>query len=243
MDGNNDITVMFSITRNLYEYAPGIIYNLVETNPEVWRIYLFIEDDEFPYPLDKRVRTVNINNFPKYIKDGPNKDNPWTYMSFVRCYVSQILLEDKILYLDLDVIFFNKIKRLWNTDFEGNYMCGVREAETGIHAKENYINSGVLLLNLRAMRKDHIDLKLCNLLQTTKLKFPDQDAINTICKGKIKFVNHSYNCSRLTDRQSETEMIPLTIVHCISPKPWDPYAGFLHNKFKENTEKALGINN
>lgn len=230
---------MFSITRNLYDKAPGVLYNLIKTNPKIWRIYLFIEDDKFPYPLDKRVRVININNFPKYINGGPNEGNAWTHMAYTRCFVSQLLLEDKILYLDLDLYFYNKIDKLWETDFEDNYICGVAEANAKTHSMKNYINTGVLLLNLRAMRRDHIDYDICKLIQNKKLQFPDQDAFNKICEGKIKYINHSFNCSDRTE-QYEKERIPLTIVHTIGIKLWDERSN-LYKKWKENTEKALGI--
>ena len=235
------ITVMFSITRNLYDKAPGVIYNLIKTNPEVWRIYLFIEDDDFPYPLDKRVRVININHFPKYIEGGPNEGNAWTHMAYTRCFVSQLLLEDKIIYLDLDLYFYNKLDRLWNIDFEGNYVCGVSEDNATLRRRERYINTGVLLLNLRAMHRDHIDYDICKLIQTRKLQFPDQDAINEVCKGKIKFIHHNFNYSSNT-LQTETENIPLTIVHTIGVKLWDKRSK-LYKNWQENTNKALGINN
>lgn len=236
MNGD-DITVMFSITRNLYEYAPGVIQNLIDTNPLVYRIYLFIEDDEFPYKLDKRVRTININNCPKFIKGGPNEGNPWTYMAYTRCFVSQILLEDKIIYLDLDLYFNKGLDKLWNTDFEGNYLCGVAESTSTIHDNKGYINTGVLLLNLRAMRENHIDIKICKLIQNKKLHFPDQDAINKICKGKIKYISRSFNITDTTYK-SPTYGISPVVFHTTFPKLWNRDSNF-YKKWKTNTEKAL----
>lgn len=237
MDGK-DITVMFSITRNLYEYAPAVIKNLIETNPLVYRIYLFIEDDEFPYKLDKRVRLININSCPEFIKGGPNENNPWTKMSFTRCFVSQLLLEDKIIYLDLDLYFNKGLERLWEIDFEDNYVCGVVESNSPIHDKQKYINTGVLLLNLRAMRLNHVDINICRLIQSKKLQFPDQDAINQICEGKIKFISSSFNNTKMTQK-SPSFGIPPTIFHVTEPKPWDKRSNF-YKRWKEYDDKAKG---
>lgn len=240
------MTVMFCATRNLYEYVPGIIYNLLDKNPTVKRIYLFIEDDRFPYLLDERVITINVKNFCyKYVReDSPNVNCGWTYMSFVRCYVSRIIPEDKIIYLDLDLIFHGYLELLWNIDFEGNYVCGVKEKDLnvppvpGFPMGNPYLNTGVLLMNLKALRETGADLKLCWLLNTYNLRYPDQDAINAICRGHIKFISPSFNNSPVAD--GDAKFIPIAITHCIRRKPWKKDSPY-YNYWKENTEKALGI--
>ena len=233
-----DITVMFSITRNLYEYAPAVIQNLVETNPRVYRIYLFIEDDEFPYPIDKRVRIININDYPQYISKGPNMNKTRKKMAFTRCFVSKLLLEEKILYFDLDLFFYGGLERLWGIEFDGNYMCGVIEANAVSHSKKDYINTGVLLMDLRAMHLNHVDYDICKFIESKKLTFPDQDAINSVCAGRIKFINHSFNNSKIT-KKGEDENIPLTISHVSQIKPWDKRSNF-YWKWKAYDDKIKG---
>ena len=242
------MVVMFSITRNLYEYAPGIIQNLVDTNPSVKKIYLFIEDNEFPYPLNPRVITLNINNIPPLVKDdNPNKGNIWTKMAYTRCFIPKIIADEKIIYCDLDLIFYNGLERLWNIDFEGDYICAVEETSSCARRNplpfptpDRYINSGVLLMDLRAMRRDGIDLKICDLINGYKLNFPDQDAINTICNGRVKYISPSFNASKTTT--GDPMGIPLTICHCSQIKPWDKRSPY-YNKWKLNNDKALGISN
>ena len=53
-----------------------------------------------------------------------------------------------------------------------------------------YINAGVLLINLKLWRKDNLSFKLTDAIEKNKENFllGDQDAINFVCKNKIKIM-------------------------------------------------------
>ena len=111
---------------------------------------------------------------------------------------------DKALYLDADLVINGSIEPLWELDLEGYYCAGVDDIFIRrinyrkileLAEKDVYINAGVLLLNLKDLRKDKIQEKL---LQHTSIyinrdRYQDQDAINCICKGKIKLIPNIYN--------------------------------------------------
>ena len=106
--------VAICCTRNWYIYLATELYALFKHN-KVKKVYLFIEDDEISYLKDKRVEFININKTPKYItKQSPNYNTKYSKMSYIRCYFSKILNEDKILYIDADAIVIDDIKNLWN---------------------------------------------------------------------------------------------------------------------------------
>ena len=170
---------------------------------------------------------MNINNFPKYIKeDTPNYNNNWSSMSLIRCYVSKILIEDKIIYADVDTIFNDGLRKLWNTPFDDNYVCAVAEKNNILIVNHShtdssyalpYFNSGVLLINLKKIRDEGVDDLLIELLSQKKLKYPDQDAFNIICKNKVKYIDGRYNNSKFTV-DSEYRSV---IYHATPYKPWD----------------------
>ena len=57
-----------------------------------------------------------------------------------------------------------------------------------------YFNAGVLLVNLKKLRKDKIEKKCMKLLEENPMiPFFDQGILNTICKGKILSLPIKYN--------------------------------------------------
>lgn len=110
---------------------------------------------------------------------------------------------DKCLYLDGDILVTGDMSELFDIDMEGYYVGGVRDIEADICIKkfdydctppdcENYINAGLLLMNLRLMREDGIEQKFMEYAGK-KLMFADQDIVNIVCHGKIRFLELKFN--------------------------------------------------
>lgn len=191
-------------TRNWYIYLATELYALFKYN-KVKKVYLFIEDDEISYLKDKRIEFININKTQEYIKkESPNYNTKYSKMSYIRCYFSKILNEDKILYIDADAIVVDDIKELWNIDLKNNALAGIKEIgewskHLGIDGMDDkYINSGVLLMNLDLIRKEKLDDKMIELLNKNFYHFPDQDVINIVCKDRIKYISNIYNSTETT---------------------------------------------
>ncbi len=108
---------------------------------------------------------------------------------------------DRILYLDADTLVINKLDELYNMDFEGNYFIAAthvkkvvhkfNEIRLGIDENNPYINTGVLLINLKELRKIKIEKEVIDFMQknSKKLLLPDQDIINAMYGNKIKLVD------------------------------------------------------
>ena len=139
---------------------------------------------------------------------------------------------DKALYLDADLVINGSIEPLWELDLEGYYCAGVDDIFIRrinyrkileLAEKDVYINAGVLLLNLKDLRKDKIQEKL---LQHTSIyinrdRYQDQDAINCICKGKIKLIPNIYNFTTSETLHTPEMLSDIIIIHYTgSIKPW-----------------------
>lgn len=149
---------------------------------------------------------------------------------YYRYAIAELLPEeDKILYLDADLIVKRNIEKLYSTELEDNYLAGTVDLfakDKGFAEKwnnANYINSGVLLMNLKKIREDKL---LSKLIEKTmelaeKLNFPDQDVLNLVCAGKIKLVSPRYN---FTSRYMSKKwwMKPFAVIwhYTGAKKPW-----------------------
>lgn len=196
--------IVLCCTQNWYIHLKTVIYAILKHN-KVKKIYLIIEDDNIPYITEKEVEFININNTPEYIKEtSPNYNTKYTKMSYVRCYFTKLIKSDRIIYVDVDTLVTDNIEDLWKLDLQDKLIAGVHEFgewdnHLGIQGvSDTYINSGVLLMDLKEIRKQKLDDEMINLLNTNKYWYPDQDVINTVFKDKIQLISNIYNSCETT---------------------------------------------
>ena len=110
--------------------------------------------------------------------------------------------EDRTIYMDVDVLCVGDIKPLWETDLKGNILAAVIDDRTGCKRellglpKGNYYCSGLLVMNLEAMRRLGCTQQLfkTTISSIDDLSWPDQDAINIVFDGKILELPEIWNC-------------------------------------------------
>lgn len=198
------MTVVYAGTRNLYETMHTACRSLLENN-RVDRVYLLIEDSVFPFQLPENVIPVNASRQNFFTEDGANYKSRWTYMAMIRVALAKMFpREDKMLWLDCDTIVDDDISELFTLDMDGYFFAGVKEVEKS--RKRDYINTGVLLMNLEEIRKYRLDDALISYMNKKALELPDQDAINSLAYGKIKFIDSCYNVCPFT---AQTEKIKI----------------------------------
>ena len=205
------------------------------------------------------IHIQEIHKFPVYEKRYPVE-------IYFRIFASKYLPQglERILYLDADTIVINPLKELYETDFEGNYYVAathvkkvlhkLNEIRLNIKEDEPYINTGVLLINLKALRIIPIEKEVKTFIKNNerKLLLPDQDIIVSIFGDKVKLVDSlKYN---LGERTVNTYNInhpqnPIglkwicrntVIIHYLGRnKPWNKqYRGRL-DCFYHKTEKLI----
>lgn len=171
---------------------------------------------------------------------------------------------DKVLYLDCDVIINSSICNLWNNDISKYAIAGVRDRINNsirlynrlkYDIKLEYINAGVLLINLKKWREENIFEKALSIAVTSPaiLKNHDQDIINILFCNSKKILNFKYNLLEYylytedwlyLDRKYYPEIIeacknPVIVHFCMPQKPWhieciNPYKE-LYYKYRKMT--------
>ena len=114
-------------TRNVYgDIIPSLKSLLI--NSDVDKVYLLIEDDEFPYELPDCVETINVSGQPYFRHDGPNYSTiPWTWMTMMRAALWDLFPDlDVILSLDNDTIIDKDISELWDLPIADYYFSAAR---------------------------------------------------------------------------------------------------------------------
>ena len=174
--------------------------------------------------------------------------------TYFRLVIDQVLLDiDKVIYIDADVVVYGNIAELWQVDLGENMIAGALD-EGGVSQarrlrlspESNYINAGVLLFNLKAVRGKCHNLfsEYCKIYidHQDKIILQDQDILNIFYDGGIKVLDLRWNInSRIFSQNTlerkynqDDEIIAVDnagIIHYTdSYKPWTffcshPYAG------------------
>ena len=157
---------------------------------------------------------------------------------------------DKAIYIDVDTLTNGSLDELWNTNIDDYYLAACQDTFIDIENSEyknkigldcsTYFNAGVLLINFNKWREDSILKNSIDWLLEYKeiIKYQDQDVLNGILKGKVKFINNRFNFTpserHLIKKgyKSKTEM-PIVIYHyCGETKFW--------HKSCDHTNSQLG---
>ena len=125
---------------------------------------------------------VRMDMTKLYEKEFGGCPNEGTYCSpytLLRLFSDRLPdIPDKLLYLDVDLLFQKDIRCLYNINIEGYEYAAARDHYGKYLVNPNYINAGVLLLNMKEIRRTGLFRKARRLIRTKKLVFADQSAIH-----------------------------------------------------------------
>lgn len=187
--------IAYFLTRNLYPFLLPSIMSLLDHNPGVRRIYVFAEDDQLPYRLPQQCRVVNVSGQTYFTPDSPNWKSMFSWMIMLRACVSKLLPgAHKVITLDVDTIICDDLTPIWTADMGDNLAMMANENCSSYRPYGSlYYNSGVMVQNLELIRKEGIDDRMIEMLNTERLPYSDQDAWNIVCKGRIMDLPQRYN--------------------------------------------------
>jgi lipopolysaccharide biosynthesis glycosyltransferase len=158
--------------------------------------------------LNKTIKSYNNENtiklidmkdlFNQYFSSSKkeNKDSSFTPYCLLRLLSDKIRdIPDKILYLDTDTMCYNDITKLYNIDIDNYEYGAVKDVVGKYFFGQKYINSGVLLLNIKKIKETKLFDKCLDYLKRKISFMPDQDALNYCAKSK-KILNNACNEQR-----------------------------------------------
>ena len=213
------MNIVYSITRNVYDWILPSLRSLAEHNP-LARVFILAEDDVLPFdlPIDAEVINISDQKFFPSIAEHRNDDFGGYINHLKVCYPS-ILPVNKVIHMDIDTIICDKLDGLWKTNISGKWFAAVPECQTWYKPfGDDYYNMGVSLLNLSQLRKDKIQQEMIDYLLTTNQPFADQNAWNKFGYEYDKAVKLDlrYNESRVTGKTND----PAIVHFCSIPDWW-----------------------
>lgn len=130
---------------------------------------------------------------------------------------------DKVVYLDCDVILNDDIQKLFSIDLGNNFVAAARDTVIagivnldkdakglidedirreqlsyntnvlGVKDPTNYFNAGIIVVNLKEIKKYYKGEDLLKIAAAKNWKWFDQDVLNKICYGKTVILPQTWN--------------------------------------------------
>lgn len=211
----NDMIICFAADNNYAPYMGIAILSVLLSAKAGENFHFYILDNKISevnkqkilslqslYPFKITWLDMNSALFEKCDTKHAN----WTLSIFGRYLIPVLIPEDKVLYLDCDIMVRGSLQPLWDTDLSGFYLAGVpdynviyrgnlRQRFGETIKEEEYVNSGVLLINNKKWREENLFQTLLDysIQNAAMLQWPDQDSINFICRKRKKLVPERWN--------------------------------------------------
>ena len=179
------LTELISITNRTKQSITCYIFtmDLTRIKPE----YKAINDEQIAF-LNKVVKNKNSKNqvikidvtdvYEKEFGHSKNENAYCTPYTLLRLLADLIPnMPDKLLYLDIDMMANDDISKLYDTDISEYEYAAVKEKYGSKIIAPDYINAGMLLMNMKEIKRTKLLEKARELIKKKKLIFADQSAI------------------------------------------------------------------
>ncbi len=267
------MNVLVSIDKNYIRYFKVTLFSLSANTDAELCVYVLhcdlsaddVADITETFP---KVKFVFIEMDDEYFRGFPTVKR-YPYTVYYRIFAPLLLPEtvERILYIDCDLIVHNDVSEFYNTPFDGNLFIACTHNGRGmklfncIRLGRNkdyvYMNTGVMLMNVKALRAqlDIDKIRKYTIRNKWRLALYDQDILYSFYGNQVKLENPLvYN---LTDRHfnfynaKHKDKIDgawvdenNVIFHYIGRrKPWkDNYMGKFAEYYKEYERRAFEKN-
>ncbi|MDR1311343.1 MAG: glycosyltransferase family 8 protein [Burkholderiaceae bacterium] len=242
MKEKTTIPICFASDKNYLQHLAVAIASILANKAEsdALRFYIlentFTDADRDALNQLKAIADFEIHYLPvkgRLLELCPVKiDNAHQHISietYFRLFIPELIPnENKIIYLDCDVVVLCSLAELYTMDFGNHCVLGVRDIDSRINAKRmrtrRYINAGVLLMNSKRMREKSAYQQFADYIANHRetIRWHDQDVLVAVLDGHIGYVSDAWN-AQITFEKKIRFSKPPRIVHYVgSHKPWKP---------------------
>ena len=258
----NEIPIFFAVDDNYVPFLCVALQSLTDNCSERYdyRIHVLIEElsEESRRAIfsfrrkNVDIEFIDVREKIRSLCAKLHLRDYYTKATYYRFFIPELFPQyDRGLYLDCDIVINCDIARLYNCPMGQNLVAGIpEEVMTDIDVfgryseivlgidRNDYINAGIIVMNLKKMRKIGIEQQFADLLGVRACKVAqDQDYLNLICQGEIFYLNKKWNKTPMPD--SNTSIMPNIVHYKINFKPWRydniPYGEYFWT-YAEKTE-------
>ena len=246
MKRHDRIDIVFGIDDQYVDPLIVVAYSVLKNNTSFLEVNFHVITSGLSVHNVKKIKQLE-NLFPgvrfdfTVVDDAPFKEfslrikhiSPIAYGRFLTAELFPEI--DKALYFDADLLVLSDLAELWSVNIHTACVAGSHKAyittqfpgykkSIGLEDKDVYINSGVMLMNLKRIRQLG---KTDELLRNAKdlkdvVKIQDQDIINITFKDEIALFDKRYNYTDSDRRENPIAKDEVKVIHFnTANKPWD----------------------
>lgn len=239
-------------TRSHLPHAATMLQSLQESTPDrAFHVHLLHGGDVTDADLDPVRRTLAPSG--STLQDHAVPQPVQARLPAPQLHVSawfRVLLPDlvpdldRIVHIDVDAVVVDDVSPLWGVDLDGAWLAAAVNAlypfqppyyrtHLGLDEPSEYLNSGVMVMDLAAMRADGmVEQVLDYAADHPDNLWNDQDALAVVARGRWRRLHPRWNCQStlyevdanqldLDPDEVEEALRRPAIVHFIGPfKPW-----------------------
>jgi lipopolysaccharide biosynthesis glycosyltransferase len=187
----------------------------------------FLQQVAAEYNPANVVEKIDVTElYKKEFSKCPNESaycSPYTLLRLLADKISDI--PEKLLYLDADILFNREPELLYDMDVNGYEYAAARDHYGKYLLHHDYINAGVLLLNMEEIKNTGLFEKARELIRKKKLLFADQDAVyQSTTKKKLlpqKYNDQKFLHENTVIRHFSKRLFYLPYPHTDNIKQWD----------------------
>lgn len=228
------LTCMLSIFKRTETKEPFCIYvytmDITRIKPEYTPIseemIAFLDEVAKQYNPENSVVRVDVTDlYEREFAHCPNEDAYCSPYTLLRLFADEVRgMPDKLLYLDVDILFNRDICLLYDTDVSDVEYAAARDHYGKYLIRPDYVNAGVLLLNMKKIKETGLLVKARKLIQEKKLVFADQSAVirSTTAKKMLpqKFNDQKFLHKSTVVRHFSKRLFYLPYPHTANIKQW-----------------------
>lgn len=267
--GKNDVNILVTLDQNYIKYMNIMLFSLIHSNSDcffnVYLLHSSVSEEDVSRTkqiLEASGRLIMIKATDISL-DGAPTTARYPKEIYYRIFAAKYLpaTVDKILYLDPDIIVNGSIMSLYSIDMGEYFFAAASHTGIWLTAFNNlrldmnedslYINSGVMLMNVRLLREKQRIEDVFKFIEKRKnlLILPDQDIISSLYGSKIYALDtFRYNMTEKLYRYHSpfekglnldwVTRYSVIIHYCGRNKPWkENYSGQLDIFYRNTVEK------
>ena len=212
------IPIFWACDNDFVKYTVVSLQSVIANASKEFRYKTHILHTDIEPEMQDRIKTmceehfeicfVDVKTYLDTVSDRLPIRDYYSKTTYYRMFIAEMFPEyDKALYIDSDTIVLGDLAELYHKDLKDCYVGAAHEqvmVQTPVYGeyaekvlgidRNHYFNAGLLLINCKAFRENHILEQFVALLEEyTFVVTQDEDYLNLLCKDKVLWLEQQWN--------------------------------------------------
>lgn len=201
--------------------------------------------------FEKGAHGLTIHHIPENFFSNLPTTEFFTRATYYRLLAPLLLKnQEKVLYIDADIICRNRLDDIWSYETGNDSIALVVEEAKNLQHElarsaglkgNSYFNAGMMFIDIALWNANGISELALNALNVNgkNYEFLDQDALNNVLEGKVRFIDHRFNTIMMISHDSHGFSLDVPDDTCLihyagEDKPWQHWnAQYVSRHYRE----------